>query len=88
MKLNFCGRVMLLPVQMDQPGTMLLDGKPCPTHQIVDAPRGYTVCMGEQFWGAALETISSCPVQENASTFSFSFLEWRFHPPQTMSSVD
>jgi hypothetical protein len=66
MKLNFCGQRMTLPEQMDEPGTMLMDGKPCPTHQIVDAPRGYVVRTGNEFWMQALETLSSSVVKESA----------------------
>ena len=66
MKLNFCGRVMLMPERMDKPGTMLIDDRPCPTHQIVDEPRGYSVRMGLNFWSVALEALSSRPVRSSA----------------------
>jgi hypothetical protein len=54
-------KLMVLPKDMSQPGTMLVNGLPCPTHHIVDNKQGFFVCMGQLFWSRVLGVLSSRP---------------------------
>lgn len=62
------GKTMVLPKDMRQPGTMLVNGMPCPTHHVVYEHEGFTVCMGQLFWSRVLGVLSSCPKSDSQHT--------------------
>ena len=68
------GSVIEMPRDITRPGTMLVDGKACPTHQIIDCTDGFIVMTGETFWMRVLEALSSSTAAEGLQHTDFNLV--------------